>query len=218
MKSVALIHTVKPVAMSFAQELRDFLGYDIKTYNLWDDFLANNPAEVGEFTIENKKRLYNDIQTQELTGADVIAVTCSTLTPTVKQIRPFIRTPLIAIDEAMAKEAAACGTKILVLATAESTKKPTMENLLDEGRKLGKKLDLDVRINGEAYDAMRAMDMKKHDGLLLNMAHDIRGYDCIVLAQASMAHLEQPMHEICGIPVFSSPRLCMEQIRSALEK
>ena len=101
MKSIALIHTVKTVANSFDQTLKDYVGEPVKVHNLWDDFLANNPNEIGEFTIENRCRLYNDIKSAEMTGADMIVVTCSTLTPVVNMIRPFIKVPLIAIDDAM---------------------------------------------------------------------------------------------------------------------
>ena len=95
MKSIALIHTVKTVANSFEQKLKDYVGEPVKIHNLWDDFLANNPNEIGEFTIENRCRLYNDIKSAEMTGADMIVVTCSTLTPVVNMIRPFVRVPLI---------------------------------------------------------------------------------------------------------------------------
>lgn len=54
MKSIALIHTVKTVANSFDQALKDYVGEPVKVHNLWDDFLANNPNEIGEFTIENR--------------------------------------------------------------------------------------------------------------------------------------------------------------------
>ncbi len=97
------------------------MGEPVKIHNLWDDFLANNPNEIGEFTIENRCRLYNDIKSAEMTGADMIVVTCSTLTPVVNMIRPFVRVPLIAIDDAMGREAVTCGIRILVLATAGST-------------------------------------------------------------------------------------------------
>ena len=78
MKSIALIHTVKSVAAGFDDSLRNYLGYEVKIHNLWDDFLANNPNEVGEFTIQNRNRLLCDMKAQELTGADIIVTTCST--------------------------------------------------------------------------------------------------------------------------------------------
>ena len=47
MKSIALIHTVKSVASGFDDSLRNYLGYEVKIHNLWDDFLANNPTKLG---------------------------------------------------------------------------------------------------------------------------------------------------------------------------
>ena len=63
--------------------------------------LSWRPRRHREFTIENRCRLYNDIKSAEMAGADMIVVTCSTLTPVVNMIRPFIKVPLIAIDDAM---------------------------------------------------------------------------------------------------------------------
>ena len=157
MKSIALIHTVKTVATSFDQKLRDYVGEPVKIHNLWDDFLANNPNEIGTFTIENRCRLYNDIKSAEMTGADMIVVTCSTLTPVVNMIRPFVKVPLIAIDDAMGRKAVTYGDKILVLATAGSTEGPMREKLNAEAAKLNKTIYIDFKANAEAFQAMKAM-------------------------------------------------------------
>ena len=215
MKSIALIHTVKTVANSFEQQLKDYVGEPVKIHNLWDDFLANNPNEIGEFTIENRCRLYNDIKSAEMTRADMIVVTCSTLTPVVNMIRPFVKVPLIAIDDAMGRKAVTYGDKILVLATAGSTEGPMREKLNAEAAKLNKTIQIDFKANAEAFQAMKAVQMDRHDAILL--AKDISGYDCVVLAQASMAHLDQKIEEICKIPVLSSPGLCMEQVKETLK-
>ena len=217
MKSIALIHTVKTVANSFEQKLKDYVGEPVKIHNLWDDFLANNPNEIGEFTIENRCRLYNDVKSAEMTGADMIVVTCSTLTPVVNMIRPFVKVPLIAIDDAMGRKAVTCGERILVLATAGSTEGPMREKLNAEAAKLGKSIQIDFQANAEAFQAMKAVQMERHDAILLDMAKNISGYDCVVLAQASMAHLDQKIEEICKIPVLSSPGLCMEQVKETLK-
>ena len=217
MKSIALIHTVKTVANSFEQKLKDYVGEPVKIHNLWDDFLANNPNEIGEFTIENRCRLYNDIKSAEMTGADMIVVTCSTLTPVINMIRPFVKVPLIAIDDAMGRKAVTCGERILVLATAGSTEGPMREKLNAEAAKLGKSIQIDFQANAEAFQAMKAVQMERHDAILLDMAKNISGYDCVVLAQASMAHLDQKIEAICKIPVLSSPGLCMEQVKETLK-
>lgn len=216
MKSVALIHTVKTLATSFDDRLKSYIDEEIKVHNLLDDFLANNPNEIGVFTKENYNRLYNDIKTQELTGADIIVVTCSTLTPIVELIRPFIKVPLIAIDDQMSKEAVKRGDKILILATAISTKEPLTKKLIGDANKINKNVSVDFMVNSEAFEAMKAVNMKLHDELLLSVAKDIKGYDCVVLAQASMAHLDKKIEEVCGVPVLSSTSLCLEQIKLTL--
>lgn len=217
MKSIACIHTVQGVATTFEQQLKDFIGEDIKVHNLWDDFLANNPNEIGAFTIENRNRLFNDVKAAEMTGADIIVTTCSTLTPVVNMIRPFIKVPLIAIDDALGERAVSYGEEIYVLATAESTLVPTKEKLLQEASKIGKMIRIHQKAVGEAFKALKKMDIKTHDEILLKEAVHIKGYDCIILAQASMAHLEDKIAKICGCPVLSSPKLCMEQIKESLQ-
>lgn len=217
MKSIALIHTVRTVAVSFDEQLKAYVGEEVKVHNLWDDFLANHPNEVGEFTIENRNRLFLDIKAAEMTGADMIVVTCSTLTPVVGMIRPFVKVPLIAIDDAMGREAVACGERILILATAGSTREPLTEKLLAEAEKLGKEVQIDFRDNPEAFKALKEVQMDRHDALLLQMAEEISGYDCVVLAQGSMAHLDKKIEEICKIPVLSSPTLCLEQVKETLK-
>ena len=214
MKSIALIHTVKSVAASFDEKVRAVLEEEVKIYNLLDDYLAIHPNEVGEFTATNKTRLFYDLKNAELTGADLIVVTCSTLTPIVEQIRPFLSVPVIAIDDAMGRMAVRTGERILILATAESAISPTLEKLKKEARSIRKDIRFETRVLKEAFQALKENDMKKHDTLLLSLAESIKEVDCIVLAQASMAHLEKKIEEITGIRVLSSPDLCLEEIRS----
>ncbi|HCW73149.1 MAG TPA: Asp/Glu racemase [Clostridiaceae bacterium] len=218
MKSIALIHTVKSVADTFDEKIRETLSEEVKIYNLLDDYLAIHPNEVGEFTKNNKDRLYNDLVNAELTGADLIVVTCSTLTPFVEQFRQHLSVPVIAIDDAMGKKAVTMGSRILVFATAESTVAPTLNKLKKEAEAKGKEISFSDLVNGEAFKALKKSDMKHHDELLKEQAKEIRDVDYIVLAQASMAHLEDEISEITGIPVISSPKLCLEEIRAFIEK
>jgi aspartate/glutamate racemase len=212
MKSIALIHTVQSVAASFGDKLKHAFDEEVKIYNLWDDFLASNPNEIGKFTIENRNRLLNDVKTAELTGADVIVVTCSTLTPIINMIRPFIKTPLVAIDDAMGRKAVTYGPNILVLATADSTVEPTTHKLMEEADKIKLEVKIGWKVCPQAYKALNAMQLDLHDQLLMDMVKEISGYDCILLAQASMAHLETAISKQCGCPVLSSPQLCIDEV------
>ena len=217
MKSIALIHTVKSVADTFEAKLRAGVSQDIKVYNMLDEFLAKNPNEIGEFTIENRNRLLNDVKTAEMTGADVIVTTCSTLTPVIEMIRPFIKAPVIAIDDAMAKKSVTFGPKVLVMATAESTIEPTKNKVAAEAALAGVEVELSEMVLMDAFKAMQSQNMKEHDRILRDRSKEIKGFDCIVLAQASMAHMEAEIEKITGCPTLSSPALCIAQVNEALK-
>ena len=216
MAKVALIHTVKSVLNTFEGRIKEALG-DVKVTNTLDEYLASDPAEKGEFTIENMNRLYYFIKSAEMEEVDAIVVTCSTLSPTVEKIKPFIKVPVITIDEAMIKRAVECGRKITILATAESTIEPTKLGLLREAEKLNKRLELSIVVCHEAYDAIKAGDAKHHDDILKKRALEIKQQDVVVLAQASMAHMQDIIEKICGCTVLSSPSLCINQLKKTLE-
>lgn len=218
MRTIALVHTVKTVANTFEDKIRTRIEEPLKIYNLLDDFLALHPNEVGEFTITNKNRLYHDLKNAELTGADLIVVTCSTLTPVVEELRSFMKVPVIAIDDAMGRKAVETGNRILIYATAGSTVVPTRNKLEKEGRILGRTVQLFEKVCAEAFAALKTGQMEIHDQLLLEEAKSLKDVDCIVLAQASMAHLQKEMERITNIPVLASPDLCIEDIRTQLKQ
>jgi len=215
MYRVALIHTVKSVLMTFEDMIKDKIE-EVKIVNTLDEFLATDPAEAGEFTIDNMNRLFMILKCAEMAKSDAVVVTCSTLTPAVQKIKDFVKIPVIAIDEAMIKKAVQIGGKITIMATADSTVGPTKSFLIKEAEKAGKKLEISVIVCPDAIKALKAGDKEYHDKLLKNEALQIKGQDAVVLAQASMAHLEQDIEKICGCKVLSSPKHCIEQLKETL--
>ncbi len=216
MKKVAIIYTVRPVLAAFPELLEEVVGEPLKIFNLLDDFLASDPGETGVFSVENHNRLFNDLKSCELTGADLIVVTCSTLTPAVQRIRPFIKIPIVAIDDAMTEKAVRIGSRIKVIATAMSTIKPTVTKLEQEAKLAGLEVAIDAEDNETAYAAMKRGDLATHDKLVLAQIAKVTGYDSIVLAQASMGHLQEEAEKLAHIPVLASPRLCCERVKQLL--
>lgn len=218
MKRIACIHTVYSVIDSFTQQLREGIpGDDYVIHTLYDDFLATDPAMIGKFSSINHQRLRLDMQAQALTGADIIVVSCSTLSPSVRLLRGEFNVPVVAIDDAMVKAAVEMGRRIGLIATANSTVKPSSSALLAAAKDAGKEIDLKVLCREEAIQALKAGDQATHDRMVLEMADEMKDRDVLVLAQASMAHMEQPVADHTGLPTLSSPRRCVEQVRQILE-
>jgi Asp/Glu/hydantoin racemase len=217
MKRIVLIHTVRSVYETFEKDLRAVAG-DIKVYNMLDEFLVADSIERGVFTVENRMRLLHDLQSAQLTGSDLIVVTCSTLTPHVVAARPFFTTPIIAIDDAMCTLAVKQGSKITVLATAESTVGPTLKKLGEEAALQNRQISVSSLCCPEALAHLKAGHKAKHDKLVLDMAREVKDSDTIVLAQASMAHLQDLVQAQTKIRTVSSPQLCIQEVARLLGK
>ncbi len=218
MKRVAIIYTVRPVLNTFSDQLAALLPFEVKFHHLFDDFLASDPQEKGEFTPLNQKRLENDLKNCELTGADLIITTCSTLTPAVQTLRQFFSTPIIAIDDAMCMEAVKRGPRITVLATARSTITPTVDHIKDEAEKAGASVTVTSSDDEIAYEAMKRGDLATHDEMVLERITQVKDADVIVLAQASMAHLAVQGEKAAGVPVLASTPLCLASVAAMLKE
>lgn len=216
MKRVALIHTVRSVLDGFEPQLREALSGPVLIHNIFDDFLATDPAVLGFFSDVNKRRLANDLANAELTGADLIVVTCSTLTPAVEELRTAMNVPVLAIDDAMCRKAVGYGSRVLVMATARSTLEPTTAKIRDEAAKAGVTVDMRTLLREKALAALKAGDGEAHDRILEEAAGEIGGADAVVLAQASMARAEARIAAACGLPVLTSPSLCIAEAKRLL--
>nr|WP_319776644.1 aspartate/glutamate racemase family protein [uncultured Sphaerochaeta sp.] len=212
MKQIALIHTVASVHATFAEQLRRVIDEEVLIHNILDDFLATDPNATGIFSETNEKRLRNDIENAVLSGCDVVVTTCSTLSPHVEHMRDQFATKIITIDEAMAERAIELGSVVTVLATANSTVGPTVNKLQKTAKEHSKPLTVEAFVCTEAMDALRSGDTERHNQLVVELADKARGSEVCVLAQASMAHLQDSIEHKLGIPVLSSPPLCMQQV------
>jgi uncharacterized protein YeeX (DUF496 family) len=217
MPKVVLIHTVRPAVDSIGQMLKERVK-DIEIVNLLDEYILKDILDKGEFTRDNLKRLYTLVNLAEQVKPDAIMVTCSSLSVALDSVKPFINTPIYKIDEVMINKAVEMSSNIKVMATAKSTLQPTMQQLNQAAASLSRKVDIEGILCSEAFNAMMKGDKQTHDDLLKKEAAKIKGECVVVLAQASMAALEQDIHEICGQTVLSSPAFAVDYWTKVLSK
>jgi len=212
MKRIACLYTVYSVIEPFTRQLREAVPADTLIHTLYDDFLVTDPMDTGAFSDTNMERLRHDLCACALTGADVIVVSCSTITPGVRRLRGEFSVPIVAVDDAMMRQAVTMGRKIGLIATANSTREPSSQALLAAADEAGKSVDLEVRCDQSAIRALNAGDAAEHDRLVLAMADQLLDRDVIVLAQASTAYMAPAIQERTGIPVVTSPALCIQDV------
>ena len=144
---------------------------------------------------------------------DLIVVTCSSTSPAVDIARRLVPVPILTIADPMMAEAARSGTRIGLLCTASSTVEPSSALLRAHASEQGREVAIRTMLCPEAYQALMAGDRARHDAMLLEAANGIAGeVDVLVLAQASLAHLRDPLAAALGCPVLASPPTLMREV------
>ncbi|MGE5482947.1 MAG: aspartate/glutamate racemase family protein [Bacteroidota bacterium] len=214
-KALVMIHTVqvlpKPLGQTFAEAFPD-----LNLVHMLDESLLRETLREGAITPQVVRRLGRLAVSAEEFGADAVLVTCSSVSPAVDPVRPLVSIPVIKIDDAMCEEAVRLGTRIGIVATASTTLGPSSSLVREKARQVGKRVEVQTACSTEAFAALAAGDLDKHDQILKGLVAQMAGeVDVIMLAQASMARLA-PLLGKTPVPVLTSPPLAVDLLRRQL--
>ena len=217
MINVVCVHTamalVEPLTKTFAELLPEVNVNHIADSSLIKEVIANNAV-----TPAVRRRLLAYYNAAADAGADVVFNTCSSVGDVADYGDIYARIPVFRIDRPMAAEAVAAAERIGVISTLPTTLDPTCRLLLGEAEKAGRKVTLVEGLADGAFAAGQSGDSATHDRLIAEAAQRIADrVDMFVLAQGSMARMEQRLSELTGKPVLSSPVLGVLGLRKFLK-
>nr|WP_315267793.1 aspartate/glutamate racemase family protein [Microbacterium lemovicicum] len=183
---VAFVHTgavvIAPVA-DLAARLLDGAA----TVNYLDDKIVadlGDPARAGSVP----ERLEDLVRAAQSAGADLVMLTCSSISQLAAPVSEKVGIPVLRIDEAMADAAVRQGSRIAVLATLPTTLTPTLALLRERAALAGAEPEFTDEVIEGAFAAVSAGDRAEHDRLVAAAIERVAaGADVVVLAQASMA-------------------------------
>jgi len=211
MKIVA-VHTGHLLVLPLKELVKEYLP-DAQFYNIVDDSLISQVIHDGDVKESVALRLMQCYKMAVDIGADYILNACSSVGEIASAAQKIFDTPILRIDEPMIRHAVQNFQRIGVLATLPTTLKPTTNLILSQARMLGKFVTINKGL-AEAFGA----EKKKFEKLIIKAATVItKDSDCIILAQGSMASMEEKLTQKLGIPVFASPRTCIQEIKSMTE-
>ena len=215
---LVLIHTAPPLLEVFTRLGAEILP-GVKLHHILDEPMIERVQRRGALAPEDAARLASHVEAASQIGADVVLVTCSTMSPCVDTIRGATPIPVLKIDEAMIAEAVRLGTRIGVLATSRTTLEPTRGLLEAEAARAGKTLQVELVFVDEALAALLAGSGETHDRLVRDAVMAlVERSDVVVLAQASMARVLAVIPDDArAVPILSSPHLALAQARRVLE-
>ncbi len=217
-KKLALIHTASFLAPVFTEMCAEIMP-DSTVFNIVDESLIKNTIEANELTPITSRRLASYIQSAEDAGADIVLVTCSSVGPAVEAARPFVKIPVLRVDEAMADQAVRMAQRIGVIATLPTTLEPTRALVQARADALGRAIEILTYLCRGAFDAVSSGDSDTHDAIVREGLKQLMNQvDVIVLAQASMARVVDTLSDDeKSVPILSSPRLGVEATKKAIE-
>ncbi len=217
MKTVAAIHTampmVEPTKALFEQHLPG-----VRLINIVDDSLIQDVITAGYVPDAVSKRLNQYYKAAVNAGADVIFNTCSSVGDVALESRSELEIPLVKIDDVMAREAVAKASSIGVLATLNTTLDPTVRLLEHFASVSGKNITISRGVAEGAFQAAIGGDRESHDRLIMETAMKLaEEVELFVLAQGSMARMENELTRATGKTVLSSPESGVLQVKKILE-
>ena len=202
-KKLYLIHTIgkykeiiyDPFAKPFAEAKAE-----VEIYNISDDSLLIETLSAGSPTNNVASRILNYARSAELSGADTVMITCTSVNVVAQYARRFLNIPVFNIDEPVAEMTVSAGKKIGILATLPTSPVATERLLKQEAGKQGKEIETVIKVAEGAFDALCNDDRDKHDEMvneqLIKLSKEV---DVITFAQISMSLLK---HEELDIPIF----------------
>lgn len=140
----------------------------------------------------------------EISGADLIVNSCSTVGEVADIYAKEVGIPVMKVDLPMAQEAVRLGTKIALIATVETTLGPSQRLIEKIGAEQGKKMECTQYLQNAAWAALQDGHSEEHNRILMANIRELdkMGYDAIVMAQVSMRALLPDLEDI------KTPLLC----------
>lgn len=217
LKRLVFIHTVLPMAAAFDQLAQELLPEDVEVYHVGDDMLAKVVVRDGGLSPFIYRRLAEHVLAAERAGADVVQVTCSSISPCVDPAAKMVNIPVLKIDGAMVDAGLSLGERIGVAATAMTALEPTCDLVLARAKAAGKHVEVEPAFCEGAYQAMYAQP-EVHDSIIRRTLRELaERNDVILLAQGSMARVVDTLPpEEKSVPILSNTRLAVERLRDVI--
>ena len=211
---VVAVHTamalVEPLTKLFKEHLPE-----VKLNHIADDSLIQEVIANNEVTPAVRRRLISYYNAAADSGADIVFNCCSSVGKVAEMGDLIAPITVFRIDGPMVEKAVREGKKIGVIATLPTTLEPTVALLRDKAAAAGVEIEV---VEGLAKGAFGA-DKATHDGLIEQEAVKLADkVDVIVLAQGSMAAMEEKLRAMTGKMVLSSPLLGVEGLRDHLRE
>ena len=209
--NIFFIHTVNGLTDAFSSLAREHVPA-AKCTHVSDQSLIQAIIAATGPTAAVFRRVCDHVAHAEASGASVVQLTCSTISPCADVAAKLVSIPVLKIDDAMMEHAAANFRTIGLAATNPGTLGPSTDLLREKIAGAGRGGRFETVLCDGAFDAFLSGDMKRHDEIVTAALQGLmKKVDVVVLAQASMARIADALPDK-RVPVLASPPFAMKRL------
>lgn len=211
LRRIIFIHTVAMLVERFRPRFQAELP-GVDCFHMLDESLLQDLMRQGPSPALTQRVCRLALQAADA-GAELIVFTCSSTSPAIDVARQLVAVPILKIDDPMYAEAARSPGRIGLICTTSSTVAPSRALMAAHAQASGQAIEVESVLCGAAFEALVAGRRDEHDRLLGDAATELAPrVDRLVLAQASLAHLAEPLAARLRKPVLASPELMVAQV------
>jgi len=210
-RRIAFIHTVAMLVERFRPRFQAELP-EADCFHMLDESVLQDLIRQGP-SAGITRRIVTLAQLAADAGAELIVFTCSSTSPAIDVARQTVNVPILKIDDPLYARVSGTPGRVGLICTTSSTVAPSRALLAAHAQGAGIDIPSESALCAAAFEALASGQRDLHDRLVRETAAEMAPrVDRIVLAQASLAHLAEPLAEQLGLPVFASPELLVQDV------
>jgi Asp/Glu/hydantoin racemase len=154
--------------------------------------------------------------TAQEAGVDGILVTCSTLSPSVDDLRPFLKIPIAKIDEPVIEEVVQKADTVGLLATAETVLKSVEPLVTKKAQDFGRKISICRFVKGDVWPLLQKDPGAFYQAIAEAATEAAQECKAVILTQVSIAPGRDYVGEKLRNKVYASPPYAVQALRKIL--
>lgn len=204
MPLVGLVHSTRLVIDAVHQVVSSKCP-DATFIHVMDEGILRKLASEGQITPVVVQWLGDMVESAAKAGAELVVVSCSSLSPGVNRVRERVSIPVLKIDEPMVEHAVSEANRIGLVMTNPTTEAPSKLLCEEVCGRFGRTVELVPRLCPDAFAKLNRGDIQGHDDEVVRTVEDLLAEtDVVMLAQISIARVKSQIDEAKRTRVYSS--------------
>lgn len=212
---VALISSTKavfgPMEAAFAE-----IFPEAQIMHILDETLLEDFRREGGLSPHSRAKALQMALTAQRAGVDGILFTCSTLSPAVDDLRPFISTPMVKIDEPVILYLIQNFKEIGLLATAETVLKSVENQFKKIAERLNRQVSWHSFVKSDAWPIL-GKNPEEFYRIMGEYASALAPkHEALLLTQVSIAPARNFVEEKIKSKIFAAPSFAVHALKEVL--